>query len=510
MNNSPHTTSKLIIRNSILNVITNIIYVVIGFFIIPFFISHLGQETFGVWVLIGSIFRYRNILSLGLNSAINRYIPVALAKKDDTSIIKVVSSSTIFFLFISILLLIATFIFYYFINDWFRIPDHLQNISKTLVLIVGIGFSITIPLNQFTAVLSGYQRYDIINIGLLFQIIFRTVLLIVLITKGYSLLTMGVIFAVAELSLRIFHLLYAKRLMQNRINISFKGYDYNLLREMISYGFNTFLFTISAVIIYRFSDLIIGIYLTTADITRYSVLTITILVLSQLLQTFLSAIKPAVSDLDARNDEIRIKEIAILSQKYSLIFLIPSSLFLILMGKEFLFVWLGADFSHLSNILTILTIGNFFYLAQYSNFLVLVGKGKHRIFGLLSITMAFFTIVLAIVSFSIFKMGLLGMALSTAIPMMLIAGLALQLYFNNNMKISLLENFRSIWYPAFLGCVPGIAILGIWKYSFPPNSWFQISLVIISTIIITFLGTWFFSLSEQERKRFLGFLKFNS
>ena len=67
------------------------------------------------------------------------------------------------------------------------------------------------------------------------------------------------------------------------------------------------------------------------------------LLLSEFLQAFTAAIKPAVSDLDARDDHTRVKLIAFLTQKYSLLVLIPAAAFLIVMGREFLTVWVARE-----------------------------------------------------------------------------------------------------------------------------------------------------------------------
>ena len=63
--------------------------------------------------------------------------------------------------------------------------------------------------------------------------------------------------------------------------------------------------------------------------------------MSEFVQAFTTAIKPAVSDLDTRDDQTRVRQIAFLTQKYSLLILIPAAAFLIVMGREFLTVWVG-------------------------------------------------------------------------------------------------------------------------------------------------------------------------
>ena len=507
MNKSGNVTSKQLIRNSLYSVIARIVYVGIGFLIIPYLIVNLGIESYGVWILIGSIFRYRDIFSLGLNSAVNRYIPHYLATNEKNQISKVIDTAFIFYICSSLLFIFVTIIIYLNLTSWFVIPHHLQNVSQLLVLITGIGFSLLIPLNLNSAIISSFQRFDILNIGILLHVTIRAILIIVLLFNNYNLIAIGLTFVITEIGLKIAYLIYSRKLLTEISFFPFKNIDIALLKNMLSYGINTFLFTISIVVIYRSSEMLLGIYKSVEDIANYSVLIVLILVLHQLLQAFLSIIKPAISYLNANDNKERIEGIAFLTQKYSLLFLIPSSAFFLLFGGEFLTVWLGEDFAQLNQILTVLIIGNFLFLTQLSNYFVLVGKGEHRIYGIVAISTAICSILLIIISLGYFNWGLLSVAISTSIPMVLISGIFLQIYFNKKMNIRINKTIKSAWFPAIRGTVPAILILLALKYFFLPTNWIHIALIIIFIALITLIGTISLSTDHEERKVLSKFIK---
>jgi len=264
-----------------------------------------------------------------------------------------------------------------------------------------------------------------------------------------------------------------------------------------------------AIIIYHASNLIIGIFIGTAQISQFRIATAGVILLSQLLQAFTAAIKPAVSDLDARNDAGAVKEIAFLTQKYSLLLIIPGGCFLIAMGREFLGVWVSDQFKdpavidRMAVILTILTVGHCLRLAQHSNFIVLVGRGQHKIFGILTALMALFCVLASIISVKVFNWGLRGIAWSNFLPIALTSVLILPIYFNRKMHISTLENIRNVWRPALLGSLPAVAMICVWKYLAPPNSWLEILGVVAAAMILIVIGGWFLSLKEIEKKRFI-------
>ncbi|MHC4494872.1 MAG: lipopolysaccharide biosynthesis protein [Planctomycetota bacterium] len=508
MSEAPVTTSKRLVYNTFFNVAALVSNAVIGFFLIRFFLGQFGSIRYGVWVLIGgSIFRYAPLLSMGLNSSINRYIPVYLAKNDADGIQRVINTSLFFFTTLAIVLVTASLFICHNVGSWFAIEPELVRTAGTLVLVAGFGFALAMPLQPSTAVLSGLQRYDIINIVTLIALLLRTVLLVVLLLRGHGLLTTGAVFGLSEIAMKVSHAVFVRKLLP-AASLSFAKIDFQLLREMLAYGINTFLYAIGATIIYYASNLIIGIFMGSAEISQFAVAAAAAVLLSQLLQAFTAAIKPAVSDLDARDDQARVKEIAFLTQKYSLLLIIPSGFFLVVMGKEFLWVCFGDKFEdattvdRMAVILAILAVGHCLRLAQHSNFLVLVGCGRHKIFGILTALMALLCVSASVVSVKVFNWGLLGIAWSNFLPMVLISGVILPIYFNWEMAISASESVREVWRPAILGSLPVIAMISVWKCAAPPNSWLGIASVVIAAMIMTVAGGWFLSLKKIEQRRF--------
>lgn len=104
------TTSRRIVLNSVVNVSSTMGRATIGFFLLPFLVSMLGAEAYGVWVLNGSVLIYAPTLTLGLNSAINRHVPVFAARKNAFSIDRVVTTGSAFCVAAGLVTLAGTFV----------------------------------------------------------------------------------------------------------------------------------------------------------------------------------------------------------------------------------------------------------------------------------------------------------------------------------------------------------------------------------------------------------------
>jgi O-antigen/teichoic acid export membrane protein len=502
------TTPRTLVRNTFANLVMLMSNAIISFLLIRFFLGCFGESRYGIWVLIGSVFRYRMVLGMGLNSAINRRIPMYLARDDEEGIRKVVSTALFFFSIMAGVLVLITIVLALKMGDWFMIDPPLVREARLLMLVVGFGFTISTPLQLTTAVLSGLQRYDMVSIVTIVAMTLRTIVTVVLLLRGYGLVTLGLIYGISDIAARGAQHLFARRLLPKGY-ASWQYVDRFLLKEMLFYGMNTFLYAIGALIIFRASETIAGIYLEPAAVGQFQVAAAGLLLLSEGVQAFTTAIKPAISDLDTRDDQTRVKLIAFLTQKYSLLILIPAAAFLIVMGHNFLTVWMAKRFEDpatlqsMATILAILTVGYCLLLSQHSNYLVLSGRGEHRVFGIMTAVEAVLCVIIAVYSVKVLGLGLVGIAWSNLLPMGLVAGIILPIYFNRKMKISTWDSLRHVWWPALLGAAPGVAVIVIWKQVAPPASWAGLFSVVAATGATTVLCGWFLGMDAAEHQRLL-------
>ena len=484
-----------------------VVEAVVSFFLISFFLGQLGEERYGIWVLIGSVFQYRGILALGLNSAVNRYIPVYLAQGDFEGVSRTVSTSFVYLLSMGIALAGVSVFVYFNFEKWFVIQPDLLSTARLLVLIVGFLYCLSFPLQIFNATLSGLQRYDIVTSIVLSFFVVRTILLVVLLKQGYGLLTMGLVFGGTEVIGHVFKGFFVRKLLPQAA-ITLRGFSWKFLRESTAYGTNTLLYTMGALILFKAGNILVGIFLDAASISRFSIAVAAIMLMSSITQIFSKAVKPAVSDLDARGDSERVKKVAFLTQKYTLLMVIPSCCFLVAMGREFLGVWVGAKIQDtavldmMATVMAIMAVAQAVRLSQHSNFVVLVGRGYHKIFGVLTLITAVIFIVLAVICLKVFNLGLVAVAWCNFIPLVLISGIILPFYFNRRMQITMAETIKPVWIPVVLGTLPAVILIAVWKFIAAPQSWLQIIGVAVAAGTLTLLSSWFLSLTSVERQRF--------
>ncbi len=82
----------------------------VGFFLSPFILHHLGDDAYGLWVLIFSLTGYYGIFDLGIRSSLVRYVSKFQAIGDKEELARLIHTSFVTYSCIGIALLIPTFL----------------------------------------------------------------------------------------------------------------------------------------------------------------------------------------------------------------------------------------------------------------------------------------------------------------------------------------------------------------------------------------------------------------
>src|SRR5260370_37082288 len=69
--------------------------VLVGIFLSPYILHHLGDEAFGLWVLIFSITGYYGLFDLGIRSSIVRYVASYSATGDRAELDRLISTAVL-------------------------------------------------------------------------------------------------------------------------------------------------------------------------------------------------------------------------------------------------------------------------------------------------------------------------------------------------------------------------------------------------------------------------------
>jgi len=474
-----------------------ILSVAVSFFMMPFIIYHLGDVRYGIWVLVISLTGYLGLLDLGIGGSVIKYVAQFESQKDQKRMNSM--SSSVFYLYsgIAIVIILISICIATYALQYFRIPDEYLAVAKYVAIITGMNIALSFPFGFYGGYLRGIQRYDLIALLDTMVLLFRTLLTVLFLLWGYGLIALAWIQLVSAILGGIIRMICVyKYAPQLRIHPSL----INIIDLRMAFGYSYFLFVSDMAergILYK-SSIIIGYFLSAADITVYSVGETLVEASRWMIVSMVGVLAPTVSVYDAKGEIEKIQELLIQGTRYSLTVFSPIALIFLFLGKDIINLWVGPRFVPSANILVVLTVGYLAYTFQTTSFRILLGMAKHQAAAYSNACQAIFSIGLSIALVQ--EYGVIGVAWGTAIPMVLINLFVLPVYTCKIIKLPIVILIRDTlnWLviPTML-CVSSLVICDL---LIGASTWLDL---IVSASISTGLYMLFiilFRISCAERK----------
>ncbi|MPS95020.1 flippase [Comamonas sp.] len=223
-------------KNTIWNLVGAGVPLIFAAFSIPYVISKIGVERFGiltiVWVLIG----YFSLFDFGLGRALTQRISSALAKGEEQKIPEITFNGVIFTLLTGILggSLLACFA-YPLAYLWLNISTPLQTDAFWSFLWTTFGIILTTVSNGFRGVLEAYEDFRSASILKIFLGVanFVTPALSV-IFFGTNVSTMALILVLSRLLVAFFYFLQVRRTVE--VGWRMQKLSLQTIRDMLSFG----------------------------------------------------------------------------------------------------------------------------------------------------------------------------------------------------------------------------------------------------------------------------------
>jgi len=500
---------KRLFINSISSVLTLLVQLGIGFLLVPYILHHLTKEVYGIWALTGSFFAYSGLLTLGLNSAVNRYVPIYLVNRDWDSMNRVVSTTMYFYTICGIIILVVTFFITLNFADWFKIPENYKTASMWVVAITGIGIATLVPFSVFSAVLTGLQRYDVQSVSRTSSRLIRVIGIIILFSNGFGIIALSIISVAAnmlhQLMVAIFAVKGCKEIKFKRRLVSWL-----VFRDMISYSINSFLYAAGSLIQLQAGKLLIGVMIGASFVTEYEMPSVLLLQLTALVMAGSRVMKPAASSLDAQKKHEQVKMMFLYGIKYAFMIVIPATMLILIYGKAIMSIWLG-DIPFLQSslkVLMILVIPEMFRLGYVSAYFVVVGLGRHKVFGISTLATGIFSIILSYILESMLHLGVVSVAIGFAIPNFITSALIIPLYCAKVVELRYIKMLYQSLYPAILASIPFCIYLLLAGIFFLPTTVTHLLSLLSVGLIILLISWWIIGFGGEERTRFLSYIRF--
>ena len=411
------TRISIFLRAAVTGWIAVVTNCAVAFFLTPYVLHRLGDEAFGLWVLVTTVVGYSGVFDIGIRASLLRYVSRENALGENETANKVVATAFYFFTAICVATILATFFLSSSLSVFFSVRRDLLDPFRHLFLLAGVVQAVTFPLEIFVGAVQAAARCDQVYMLRVMSLALRVVCVITVLHAGGKLFGLGAAMVVPNVAYYCGHIPFALRVMP-KMSLHPRWFRRTVLRDMLRYGWVSFTVGISEKLRDNIYPLIITKILTPAAVTLFS-LPIKLLAFPvQGIGTMTEVLNPLSSQLEAHNDFPALRKLILLTVQTAFLILVPMAVFLIVFGKDLLSLWAGPQYRSVYPLLVPLTLGMGTAATQCCVQAMLFGISRHKGMIWFRFSEGLMIAVLGILALRVW--GLFGLALVAAITQLII------------------------------------------------------------------------------------------
>jgi O-antigen/teichoic acid export membrane protein len=388
----------------------------VSFITMPVMIHRLGSFYYGIWVLLNTFVGYYGLLDFGISAGLRRFTSRLNGANDADVLRQIVAAALHLNIATAVVIIAITALVAYFLPRLVTLPASSAQLAQRVFLLIGLSVAIMFPARTLAACLHGLQRFDLSNLGSMVAVVLRGGCIVGALYMGFGVMAVAWITVAAALGCLVFYFA-AVQWVDRKLFARWAAFSWGHMRELLVFSSFVFLNMIGDYFRFQLDSIVIARYLTVALVTPFSVAANLMGHFMNVLYAISTPLMVEQSRLDGaqRHDESR--TFFMRGTRLTATFALLGGVLLICNGRLLLQVWLGRDLLIAYPVLVTLTVAYVIDLGQGPSINLLRSRGRHR-------PMAWWTLAegIANLALSIYlgrRYGILGVALGTAVPVLI-------------------------------------------------------------------------------------------
>jgi len=358
MNTHGLSDSKTVARSAVWNVAGYVVASAYVILVVPIVVGYVGIEQFGLWSLIVALTGYIGLTDLGVATSFVKFIAEYQSRGDRENVNSVVRHGILFYLAVSAIFLLAGALASPYIFPLIGIPASKQSLAWNLLLLYLIGFAINNLATVYTSVLAGLQRMDVLNGMQSLVLVIRFGAVVLALAMGAGLPGM----AFAEIGVAVVSLIagiMAARRCHPDLRLGPWEYDNRMMMRLVKFGSQLQVSRLSELVQAHFDKFLIGRWIGLSPVSIYDFGSRPIGRIRSLASVAANSLLPAISALDAEDNDDRIRAALVRSTRYLAMVFAPIFAFVALFADELMTVWLGGGYEVAAMTLRVFSVAAF-------------------------------------------------------------------------------------------------------------------------------------------------------
>jgi O-antigen/teichoic acid export membrane protein len=259
-------------KNILLSMVYKALGILIGFAYFPLSITYLGEEKFGIFLVMVSMVDWFAEFDIGIGNGLRNRLGEAIADDNEEEARGYISTAYFalgsIFSGISIIAIGASFIIPW--ADWLEADPSLDRQIMILAILLFGAFAINFVASMIYQIFYALQRIAMVNLfGLITKVSFLALIILLMFTTEESLILYGAAktftFAFIPLAIGVFYF----RNEFNKYRPSLKLVKRSYFDKLFSLGFQFFIIKISMIIIHQTNNILIAKFVAIEEVLIY-------------------------------------------------------------------------------------------------------------------------------------------------------------------------------------------------------------------------------------------------
>lgn len=466
----------------------------------PIMLSLLGQSEYGLYKLSSSLAGYISLVSLGMGSAVTRYLIKAREEEGKDGEERVLGLFVMFFRIVAILSVIVGIILMLCVNGWYGSSLSADELfrMKILIGIMALNTSLTLLISPYVSVVTANERFVFIQCMNIASTCVIPLVNLIALYLGYASIGMAVSSLIIQLIIRILYLFYSRSYLD--LKPQFEKPKKGLVVEVLVFAFWIFIGEIVDKL-YGATDMaLIGAVpaLATSGVAVYSigtvfsgiVLTIAVGISGLMAPRTNKMVFSGSSAAELTDFGIRIGRIQAL-----IIGLIVSGF--VAFGKPFIHFYAGDSYYESYWVALLVMIPYMIPIVQNVFLNIVVAENKHRFRSLVYLGIALLNV--AGTWILIHRIGVIGAALMSGIALIIGQGFIMNWFYSKRIGLEIVRFWKNVSPIYSLSFLLSVVALLVGKYLV---DYYHLSVLLIGIIVYSAIYcaiSWLFAMNDYEK-----------
>ena len=411
-----YSLRKLALGSSV-RVIHLLLLTGIGFFLTPFTIHWLGAEQYGIWALAGAFVGYYSLLDLGLSGAVFTHMSHAIGAEDYESGTKIYSTGLSIFSLLGGVLVVATLVIA--ASVLFLHPSHGITLA-IVILVVGFQTAVSFPMRAPFGVLNAGSHFETTTLVLISSAVLRAIGTVLVLKAGKGVVGLAAVNLLSWVPGYTFVCL-AVHWRYPFIRAKALGkWHRDTAHKLFSFGVPVLVGQVADRIRLQSDAVVVSLFLGLSAVTHYNIATTLVCYYMDGIVAIIGVLTPVLSMQMSARDLVGMRTSILTGTRLAICAGGFAGFGLIVWGKVFITRWMGKAYIDAYPVLVVLAVAMFLDLWQSTSVNALYATMHQKTYAKINISEAVANLALSLILAS--RLGMLGVALGTLIPSVVVRG----------------------------------------------------------------------------------------